>query len=97
MVNDKFVNLVRDVYKKYSEGNISCILYGAISTCGFSEIDDLDKIINNCAYDMLHIKSLLTDTEIDVYESDLENYKIKESESTIYIKCKHKIEVAIMY
>jgi hypothetical protein len=46
---------------------------------------------------MLHLKSKLTGNEIDVYESELENYKIKASESTIYIKCKNKMEIAIMY
>lgn len=46
---------------------------------------------------MLYLKSKLTENEIDVYEWELENYKVKESESTIYIKCKNKMEVALMY
>ena len=46
---------------------------------------------------MLYLKSRFTDTEIDIYEWELEDYKIKESESTIYIKCKNKMEVGLMY
>ena len=47
--------------------------------------------------DMLYLKSKLTGNEIDVYEWELENYKVKESENTIYIKCKNKMEAALMY
>ena len=46
---------------------------------------------------MLYLKSKLTGNEIDVYEWELENYKVKDSENTIYIKCKNKMEVALMY
>ena len=45
---------------------------------------------------MLHLKSKLTDTEIDIYEYDLVDYKIKNRESTIYIKLRNK-EVPLMY
>ena len=44
---------------------------------------------------MLYLKSKATDTEIDIYSYDLIDYKIKNSEETIYIKLRNK-EVAIM-
>lgn len=46
---------------------------------------------------MIYIKSKLTDTEINVYEWELEDYKIKTSESMIYIKLKDRPEVNLMY
>lgn len=46
---------------------------------------------------MLYLKSKLTDTEVDIYKWELEYYKIKSSESTIYVKLKNKMEVALMY
>ena len=58
---------------------------------------NFDEFADTIQIDMLHLKSRLTDTEIDVYEWELEDYKIKCSESTIYIKLKNKSEVAIMY
>ena len=45
---------------------------------------------------MLYLKSKLTGTEIDIYEYDLVDYKIKSSESTIYVKLRNK-EVPLMY
>ena len=97
MNDGKFKNLILDAYSKASEGNLVGILYGAGSTYGFSDIENIDGFVENCNPDMLHLKSKLTGNEIDVYESKLENYKIKESESTIYIKCKSKMEVGLMY
>lgn len=46
---------------------------------------------------MLYLKSTLIGNEIDVYAWELENYTVKESESSIFIKCKNKMEVALMY
>lgn len=92
-MNEKFVNLIKDCYKKKLVG----ILYGAISTYGFSDIIDIDGLLQNGRFDMLYLKSRFTDTEIDIYEWELEDYKIKEFESTIYIKCKNKMEVRLMY
>lgn len=94
MKNEKFINLIKDCYKRK---NLVGILYGAISTYGFSDIIDIDGLLQNGQFDMLYLKSRFTDTEIDVYEWELEDYKIKESESTIYIKCKNKMEVGLMY
>lgn len=92
-----FKKLILDTYKKSSEGNLVGILYNAVSTYGFSDIKDIDDFVKNCNSDMLYLKSKLTGNEIDVYEWELENYKVKDSENTIYIKCKNKMEVALMY
>ena len=97
MKNEKFKNLILDAYEKFKEGNIVGMLYSTVSTHGFPDMKDIDGFVEECNLDMLHLKSKLTGNEIDVYESELENYKIKASESTIYIKCKNKMEIAIMY
>ena len=97
MENEIFKKLILDAYKKSSKGNLVGILYNAVSTYGFSDMKDIDGFVKNCNPDMLYLKSKLTGNEIDVYEWKLENYKVKESESTIYIKCKNKMEVALMY
>ena len=96
MENEIFKKLILDAYKKSSKGNLVGILY-AVSTYGFSDMKDIDGFVKNCNPDMLYLKSKLTGNEIDVYEWKLESYKVKESESTIYIKCKNKMEVALMY
>lgn len=97
MKDGKFKSLVKDSYKKYKEGNIVGILYGAASNYGFSDIKDMDGFADASNPDMLYLKSKLTDTTVDVYSWDLEDYKIKESKSTIYIKIKNKGEIPIMY
>ena len=86
-----FRNLILDAYKKSSEGNLVGILYNAVSTHGFSDIKNIDGFVKNCNLDMLYLKSKLTGNEIDVYEWELENSKVKESDHTIYLKCKNKI------
>ena len=97
MVDGKFKNLVLNAYKKSFEGNLVGTLYSTASTYEFSDINDIDEFVEKCNSDMLYLKSKLTGNEINVHESELENYKVKESESTIYIKCKNKMEVALMY
>lgn len=97
MKDGKFKNLIIDTYKKYKEdGELSGILYGAISTYGFSKIIDIDGLVNSSSADMLYLKSTLTGTEIDIYEYDLVDYKINDSENTIYIKLRNK-EMLLMY
>lgn len=97
MKDGKFKKLILDAYKKSFEGNLVGILYNAVSTHGFSDMKDINGFVEDCNPDMLYLKSKLTENEINVYEWELENYKIKESENTIYIKCKNKMEVALMY
>ena len=88
---------LQNAYKKYKEdGNLSGILYSAISTYGFSQIIDIESLVESSGADVLYLKSKLTGTEIDIYEYDLVDYKIKSSESTIYVKLRNK-EVPLMY
>lgn len=97
MSDGKFKNLIIDAYNKAKEGNLVGIIYSAVSTYGFSDLIDIDGFVENSNPDMLHLKSKLTDTEVDIYKWELEDYKIKSSESTIYVKLKNKMEVALMY
>ena len=73
------------------------IVYGAVSTYGFRDLVDVNGFVESINSDMLYLKSKLTDTEVDIYKWELEDYKIKSSESTIYVKLKNKMEVALMY
>jgi hypothetical protein len=96
MKNEKFKNLIIDAYKKSKEGNLVGILYSTISTYGFSTITDIEGFTENSPADMLYLKSKLTDTEVDIYEYDFIDYKIKDSESTIYVKLRNK-EIPLMF
>lgn len=98
MKEGKFKKLVIDCYiKSKQEGNLVGTIYGAISTYGFSDIEDINGFADVSNPDMLHLKSRLTGVEVDIYSWELENYKIKESESTIYIMLKNKGEIGLMY
>lgn len=97
MKSEKFENLIKDAFKKSKDGNLVGILYGAVSTYDFSELTDIEEFCKNSNPDMLYLKSKPTDTEINVYKWELDNYVNKNSESTIYIKLKNKPEIALMY
>lgn len=97
MKDGKFKNLIKDSYAKALEGNLVGIIYGAVSAYEFSDLEDIDGFLEVSNPDMLYLKSKLTGVEIDVREWELEDYKIKTSESTIYIKIKNKMEVALMF
>lgn len=98
MKEGKFKDLVKIAYSKAKkEGSLVGILYSATQNYGFSQLINFDEFVDTISIDMMHLKSKLTDTEIDVYEWELEDYKVKHSESTIYIKLKNKLEVGIMY
>ena len=45
---------------------------------------------------MLYLKSIHTDTEIQIYEDELKNYVIKKSEETLFVLI-HKGETRLMY
>lgn len=96
MKDGKFKSLIVDAYNKSKEGNLVGILYGAVSTYGFSDLVKIDEFVEASNPNMLFLKSKLTDTEVDIYEWELEDYKIKNSESTIYIKIKGR-EIPLMY
>ena len=97
MSDGKFKNLIIDAYNKAKEGNLVGIVYSAVSTYGFRDLIDINGFAENSNSDMLYLKSKLTDTELDIYKWDLEDYKVKNSENTIYVKLKNKMEVALMY
>lgn len=98
MKDGKFKELVKEAYRRAKEeGNLAGILYSATQNYGFSQLINFDEFIDTIQIDMVYLKSKLTDIEIDVYEWELEDYKVKHSESTIYIKLKNKPEVAVMY
>lgn len=93
----KFRNLIIGAYNKSKEGNLVGIVYSAVSTYGFRDLKDINGFVANSNPDMLYLKSKLTDTEIDIYKWELEDYKIKSNENIIYVKLKNKMEVALMY
>ena len=97
MSEGKFKNLIIDAYNKAKEGNLVGIVYSAVSTYGFRDLIDINGFAETINPSMLYLKSKLTDTELDIYEWELEDYKIKNSESTIYVKLKNKMEVVLMY
>lgn len=97
MSKGKFKSLIIDSYNKAKEGNLVGIIYNAVSTYGFRDLKDINEFVESCNPSMLYLKSKLTDAEIKIYEWDLEDYKIKSSEDTIYVKVKNKMEVALMY
>lgn len=97
MSDGKFKSLIVDAYNKAKEGNLVGIIYSAASTYGLRDLIDINGFAENCNPDMLYLKSKLTDTEVDIYKWDLEDYKVKSSESTIYVKLKNKMELALMY
>jgi len=96
-----FKKLITDAYELKQQNNqLVGLLYGAVSTIGFNDfkdVEDMKGYIDTANPDMLHLKSRATGVEIDVYKWELENYKIKHSESTIYILLKSKGEVGIMF
>ena len=96
MENEKFKNLIVEAYKKSKEGNLVGIVYSAISTYGFSELINIEEFVKVSPADMVYLKSKLTETEADIYEYDLVDYKVKNSENTIYVKLRNK-EIALMY
>lgn len=58
---------------------------------------DINKFVEISNPDMLHLRSKLTDVEADIYKWELENFKVKNSENTIYVKLKNKPEIAFMF
>lgn len=89
--------LIRYTYKLHKAGHLVCILYNPTMTVSFSEINDeeLEKLLE-FKWDMLYIKSIPTDTEIQIYENELKNYKIKQSEETLFILT-NRGETRLMY
>lgn len=97
MRDGKFKELVKVCYTKSKENNgLLGLLYGAISTVNFIDIDDISSFVEKMNPDMLHLKSMPTGVEKDIYEWELKDFKVKEGESTIYVLLKNG-EVGFMY
>jgi len=97
-MSNVFKRLIQDSYKLRKEyGGLSGIMYGAISSVGFSEVSDIEEYTGACNIDMLYLQNGQTEESISVYEWELENYKIKRSERRIYIKLNGKPEQSIMF
>lgn len=93
----KMQDLIKDAYKLSKAGNIIGICHTACSAIGFKDIpeDKIDEFIDGTV-EMLYLKSLLTGTDIQIYEYELKDYKIKNSEEVLYILTTHG-ETRLMY
>lgn len=92
MKNGKFKQLILDVYKEWQNpqrvftkrdfgvdlkyNNFWGTVYGAISSPTFMDIKDIKSYLDNCTVDMLLLNSRVTDQEVEVYEYQLEDYRI---------------------
>ena len=90
-----FEKLIKEAYKLSQAGNLIGILYNSGRSIGFSNITDIDKELE-LKYDMLYLKSIPTDTEIEIYESELKDFKVKNSEEVLYVLTK-KGETRLIY
>lgn len=94
MKNEKFKQLIVDTYKiAKTSKNLVGIVYGPISTYGFSDLVNIEGFAETNAADMLYLKSKLSNTEIDIYEYDLVDYEINNSDRTIHIKLRDRKSV----
>lgn len=89
--------LIREAYKLSKAGYLIGILYNSGKTVGFKDIkeEDLDKLLE-LNWDMLYLKSVPTDTELQIYENELKDFKVKASEETLYVLTTHG-ETRLMY
>ena len=83
----KFQDLIKDAYKLSKGGYLIGIIYTTGANTGFKDIkdDQIDDFVDTRHIDMLYLKSTLGDVEMQIYEHELKDYKIKNSESTLYI------------
>ena len=82
----KMQDLIKDAYKLSKAGNLIGICHMTMSAVGFKDIpeDKIDEFVEN-KVEMLYLKSTLTNTEIQIYENELKDYKIKNSEEDLYV------------
>lgn len=85
-----FEKLIKESYylRKHGAG-FAGILYTALSTTGFQRIDNINEFIEKYKPDMLLLKSMEDDREIEVYWSNLESYHIDKSKRMLCIKLKN--------
>ena len=97
MANISLKNFILDVFKLINDKQLYVVCYTPVARISLWEVEDVEKFVETTPIDMVYLKSLLTNNEVDVYENQFENYKIKSSESTLYVKVKNKMEVGLMY
>lgn len=99
MQDGKFKSLIIDAYNKSRNGHLNGIIYSPNSSIGLTNIEKkfFEPVINGIEPDMLYLRSNLTNTEIEIYEHQLENYIISDNEHTVYVKLIGKDEIALIY
>lgn len=96
----RFKSLIVDAYKCSLDSNLIGVVF---TTCGdscfsdFAVLDAMEEFVESVDVTKLYLKSNVTDAEIVVLPSELEDYKVSHSQTTIYVKLKNKMEIAIMY
>lgn len=97
MKNCKFKNLVIACYEKAKESsNVVGILYGAISTTSFCDINDIKGFMDTMTVDMMYLKSRVDNVEKDIYAWDVNDFSVDEKNKIINIVVKNK-NVVIKY
>ena len=97
MADVNLKKFILDVSKLINDKQLYVVCYTPMARISLWEVEDVVKFVETTNVDMVYLKSLLTDNEVDVYENQLENYKIKSSESTLYVKIRNKMEIGLMY
>jgi hypothetical protein len=108
MQDCKFKSLVIDIYNTWNDPehtttgismgtvirkrNFLGIIYGAISSDGFNDMKDIIGYMNTMNPNMLYLKSSLDNSEIQVYDYELTDYKV--NKDNIWIKLSNR-EVTI--
>ena len=90
-------NITIKNYKNLFDDEFIYEIYNLDKSVCFSEIndEDLEKLLE-LKWDMLYLKSIPTDTEIQIYEDELKNYVIKKSEETLFVLT-NRGETRLMY
>lgn len=98
MKDCKFKQLIIDIYSdhknrtfdkiemgyKVTYNNYFGLLYNAISTDGLEDIININKYMDIANPDMLMLHSRITNEEIEIYQWDLKDYKIKNDILIVY-------------
>lgn len=93
----KFKRLILQIYNEAERGKLIGIIYAGTITYKISDLKDIDEVMEGSNFDRLYLKSKLTNTEIDIYKWELEDYNIKRYENKIFIRLKNKMEVELKY
>ncbi len=74
----KFKKLVLEVYRICKKDEIIGIIYDVNLTCSLCKIADINAFLKDNDPAMLHLISRSTGENIDIYEWELEDFKIEE-------------------